>query len=222
MSGVSLPLGAGTSCVVLTLGSLGAALITFADADTAAGAPPRVPLEPLEMCSGEATAPVFHAGSCSSADCSGVGSSQSSGSADSCQQRAAAAAAPGLGQHPLEAIHTTRCTADDTTGLEGQVLGVSAGPEEGRPGVGWRGREAKATVALLRAAPTSVGGAAGGALDAVGESSASAPSPSPRQTAALQPQAQHNPLLQVLHLRALPAEVVSVNGAGERVMDYEA
>ncbi|GFR48532.1 hypothetical protein Agub_g10428, partial [Astrephomene gubernaculifera] len=67
-------LSQGTSCVVLTLGSLGSALVNLCDANTAAAAAPRPPLEPIDACStphttATVTASLAIASSSSSCNC---------------------------------------------------------------------------------------------------------------------------------------------------------
>ncbi|KAG2422599.1 hypothetical protein HXX76_010381 [Chlamydomonas incerta] len=155
----------GTLCVVLTLGSLGAALITLASTEDAAGSGSSgggsrsTALEPVEACS----------------------------SSRSCSSGAVSA-------HP--------CSGAEPHASAAAVLTASA--LQGRCRL--RAPHAQSEPSSLRRSLTT--GAVAGAASAAAATAAAA--------AAAAARAPYR--LEVLHLRALPAEVVSCNGAGDTLV----
>ncbi|GIL76087.1 hypothetical protein Vretimale_5705 [Volvox reticuliferus] len=198
-------LAQGTYCVVLTLGSLGAALITLTDASIAVAT--RVPLEPLDACS--RTRNVFIAG-CSTGggscwNVSDLGDVATAARQDITGRRPIADAVSEIRSHPQGANHADRCAA-----------GAWALPACGRRSAGPASREDAscraplarqgAPAAPLALAPSSSSWTAAAGSEMAGGAIAAVKQP------------PHRCMVQVVHLRALPAEVVSVNGAGDTLV----
>ncbi|GLC33240.1 hypothetical protein PLESTB_000355700 [Pleodorina starrii] len=213
-------LAQGTSCVVLTLGSLGAALVTLADADAA----PRAALEPLDACSNTAAAlGAFPHGELTQLGPGGPGRGVTASPTS--------ALMPPLHPHPrahphAATIHAARCAASRAAPTNGAG---AAGPCCSTAGASnsCRGPLASSQDAAspLLLASTSSSPSSWAHAPAV-EGPDAAHEPAARPVAAAPQAAVMTPPLrsrvqvavQVAHLRALPAEVVSVNGAGDTLV----
>ncbi|GIL44737.1 hypothetical protein Vafri_2250 [Volvox africanus] len=193
-------LAQGTSCVVLTLGSLGAALITLTDASITSA--PRVPLEPLDACSRIEPGLGAGWGTGSGSRCSqnNLGDLATAARHDITVRRLTGGAVSANRSHPQGAIHAARCAA-----------AAWALPGCGRMSVGPASREdASCRAPLTRrealAAPLASSWTAAAGFDVAAGVVAAVKQPSQRW------------VVQVVHLRALPAEVVSVTGAGDTLV----
>ncbi|KAG2450845.1 hypothetical protein HYH02_004679 [Chlamydomonas schloesseri] len=171
----------GTLGVVLTLGSLGAALITLAGTDDAAAgrSGSARALEPLDACSSPGSGgSTTHSSSCGGG---GVSARPCSGGGDGLVAQDATAAAAGAAHAPCRL--------------------KAAAPAQ--PGPRCLSRAlTSSSLGLTAFAPAAAGGGGGGGGG--GGVAQQGPSSSYR--------------LDVLHLRALPAEVISCNGAGDTLV----
>ncbi|GLI65002.1 hypothetical protein VaNZ11_008428 [Volvox africanus] len=197
-------LAKGTSCVVLTLGSLGAALITLTNASIAVA--PRAPLEPLDACSriepGLAAGCDTGSGSCWSK--SDLGDFATAAGQDITVRRLTAGAVSVTRSHPQGAIHAAHCAAA-AWALPG--CGRMSIEPASREDASCRGplTRQEAPAAPLALVPSSSWWTAAAGFDVAGD------------VAAVKQPLQRC-MVQVVHLRALPAEVVSVNGAGDTLV----
>ncbi|EFJ49304.1 hypothetical protein VOLCADRAFT_90096 [Volvox carteri f. nagariensis] len=206
----------GTSCVVLTLGSLGAALITLAANEAAAGAGPRSTLEPLDACSTSVPA----VGANYNVSCSGGNNNSSCCWTSNAHADVRATRRPDGGVLPAPVAMSASPHAAAIRAARGATASWALPVPRGDVIRGALLARHVSSAPVLLSVPASTlsssasPAAAAVTLEAAAEVAAGGLAAG-RQTAVQQSQRY---AVQVVHLRALPAEVVSVNGAGDTLV----